>query len=274
MEIFHRVGLNYKHNLDFISYLDKNQIKYSTIDFKGEKFMAFFDIAESNSNWNAVADLIKKNKVSDIRETFFSEDELRNATWARIMAFESGYAQPQNNWLKKQTSLQNLCLECGVYSKVNFMRIKGEPGLRKKSFMSLICHGDLYCTPIVFSKLEEIHSGGYEKWPVLIHSTGQPAETVSQLRVPVIADPGVESEKEDILRTCPMCGTIKYRAHMRGIMRIKSSSIIPGSDFMLTNEWFGDGHVAFREILISNRIVNLILDNKWQGFRMKVVQLV
>ncbi len=140
--------------------------------------------------------------------------------------------------------------------------------------MSLIGMGDLYCTSNVFSKLEEIHAVGYEKRPVMIHSTGQPSEKVSQLFIPIIAHPGVKFENEEIFKTCSTCGTTKYHPHMKGVMKIKMSSIIPNSDFMLSNEWFGDGHIAFREILISNRIVNLILDNEWQGFRMKVVQLI
>lgn len=45
-------------------------------------------------------------------------------------------------------------------------------------------------------------------------------------------------------------------------------------DFVRTDEWFGSGLIAFREILVSNRVARLILDKGWQGVRMKGVELV
>jgi len=97
---------------------------------------------------------------------------------------------------------------------------------------------------------------------------------VRQLYVPTIANPSVVVE-DDLERTiCPNCGMTKYHPHMKGMMKIKREALLPDVDFQLTHEWFGHGLLAWRELLVSNRIANLILDKKWEGVRFKVVELI
>ncbi len=73
---------------------------------------------------------------------------------------------------------------------------------------------------------------------------------------------------------CPKCGKVKYYPHKNGVMRFKKEALIPDTDFLKTFEWFGVGRFAFREILISNKIAQLILDKDWKGVRLKVVEFV
>jgi hypothetical protein len=57
-------------------------------------------------------------------------------------------------------------------------------------------------------------------------------------------------------------------------MYLKRSSIDTDTDFIKTNEWFGSGYVAYHDILISNRVAQLILDMAWKGVHLKVVELI
>jgi hypothetical protein len=61
---------------------------------------------------------------------------------------------------------------------------------------------------------------------------------------------------------------------MRGVMYLKRDALLPGVDLMQTYEWFGSGHSAYREIIVSNRFARLILEQGWKGVRMKVVEAV
>ena len=122
--------------------------------------------------------------------------------------------------------------------------------------------------------LESIQARGYEVWHDLIHKTGKPSERVNQLFVSGIALPGVVIDDNLERKICPVCGTTKYHPHVKGPMKLKRESLLPDTDFMLTYEWFGHGLLAWREILVSNRVASLILDRGWQGVRFKVVDLV
>jgi hypothetical protein len=57
-------------------------------------------------------------------------------------------------------------------------------------------------------------------------------------------------------------------------MYLKREALLPDTDFVLTHEWFGHGLLAWREMLVSNRVANLILAKGWSGVRFKVVELV
>lgn len=139
--------------------------------------------------------------------------------------------------------------------------------------MSMIWAAEVFCTLEVILGLKSIQSKGYEVWDVLIHKTGQPSEKVYQLYVPGIASPGVIFDDNLKHTNCPFCGTTKYYPHVRGSMKIRREALLPDADFILTHEWFGHGLFAWHEMIVSNRVAQFILDNKWEGIRFKVVEV-
>jgi hypothetical protein len=154
------------------------------------------------------------------------------------------------------------------------MRLAKEPSLGRKSFMSTIWAAEIFCTPEVILGLENIQARGYEVWHALIHKTGNPSERVRQLYVPGIASPGVIIDDDLVRKICPVCGTVKYYPHVKGKMYIRRETLPSDTDFMLTHEWFGHGLLAWREMLVSNRVARLVLDKGWSGVRFKVVEMV
>lgn len=276
MEIWHRIALNSKKDEKTFKEIQILQVDYKTIELPGgESDFVYFDIAESDRNWPIISNLFSKYGALNRVETFFTDEEIRNAEWLRMISvFEQGYPQPKNPWPFKQSDRDLLCSTCAIYQQIAPMHIAKEPHMGKKSFTHTIWTMETFCTPDVFQGLKEINAKGYESWDVILHKSRQISEKVRQLYVPSIASPGFLAE-EDLGRvTCPECGTTKYYANMRGIMKIKKEAIIPDVDFMLTNEWFGSGYIAWREILVSNRVASMILDKGWQGLRFKVVDIV
>jgi len=275
MEIYHRVAINSKQDAGFFTVVNELGIQFKEIVLPGgASSLIVFDIAESDPRWPVVSELITQYGASDRVETFFSEEEILQAEWVRLIALEQGYPQPQSSWPLKQQSYDLLCAHCGIYRQTRPMRLAKEPGLRKKSFLSLIWTNEVLCTPEVIQSLEGIGAKGYEVWDVLIHKTSQPSERIQQIYIPGVASPGLVAPAGLKREICPVCGTTKYYPHMRGVMTLKKEALPTGIDFMLTNEWFGSGLIAFREILISNRVARLILERGWQGVRLKVVELV
>jgi hypothetical protein len=178
------------------------------------------------------------------------------------------------NWPIRQLSYDILCPKCCIYRQTKSMRLAKEPSLGKKSFMSLVWAGETFCTPDVILGLEKIQAKGYEVWDAVIHKTGKPSEKVRQLYIPGIASPGVIIDDDLERKICPVCGTPKYYPHVKSKMYLKREALLSDTDFMLTHEWFGFGLLAWREILVSNRVAGLILDKGWQGVRFKVIEVV
>jgi hypothetical protein len=275
MDIYHRVSFNATTEPDFLEAIQDLGIISKTIELPGGGGMlVIVEIMESNPHWGMVSELIEMYDAPNLVETIFSDEEIRTAEWSRLVStFEQGYPQPKPHWPLKQLSYEIICPKCAIYKQTHPMRLAKEPHLGRKSFLSLIWAAEIFCTPEVILGLESIQARGHEVWPALIHKTGKPLERVHQLYVPGIASPGVIIDNDLERKICPVCGTTKYYPHVKGPMYLKSEALLPEVDFMLTHEWFGHGLLAWREMLVSNRVASLILDKGWKGVRFKVVEL-
>jgi len=276
MVIIHRISINSKKDVVFFSAVIKLGIDYKSIELPGgNSQLITFIIAESDPQWEIVSELVETKGAGDLVETTFTYEEIRNAEWLRLKStFEQGYPQPKLHWPIKQLSYDIICPKCAIYKQIHPMRLAKEPSLGRKSFMSTIWAAEIFYTPEVVLGLNSIHANGFENWDVLIHKTGKPSERVRQLYVPGIASPGVIIDDELERKICPVCGTTKYYPHVKGKMFLKGEALLPDTDFILTNEWFGHGLLAWREMLVSNRVASLVLDKGWQGARFKVVELI
>jgi len=230
---------------------------------------------ESDPRWPEIRNLVQQKNGLDLFQTQFSAKEILGAEWLRVIPwFEHGYPQPEDTWVTSPINYAEVCSECGTYRQVSNYRIKAEPRLGKHDFMNLTWCYDLFCTPAVLSDLRDHHIFGYEVWDAILHKTNLPAQTISQLYIPAIAGPGLTRVDDLTQKQCPKCHIAKYFPHMKGILYFQRQAVVPGVDIMLSYEWFGDGHAAYREIIISNRLARLILEKKWKGVKLKVVELV
>jgi hypothetical protein len=271
MEIVHRVTFGKEAGVD--AELDTLGISYIKSPLF-HRYILTFEIYESDPRWPRVNTLMRENDVSSLVETVFSDEEILDADWLRMTpTFEHGYPQPKS-WLRDRPNYENWCYDCGSRQQKSSFFLKKEPNLRKNDFMMLFWTDAFFCTPGVFQEFEAHGLRGYEKWEALIYKTRQPSETVSQLFIPHVATPGLVNV-EDLKRvTCQACGVTKYYPHVRGIMYLQRNALVPDVDFMRTYEWFGDGHAAYRQVLVSNRVAKLIINKGWRGVRFKVVELV
>jgi len=273
MEIWHRITFGHKDYVDTI--IEAMDIKYKRSPLPGEGYLIHIDISESNSLWPQLAALVQQKNALDIFDTVFSSEEILNAEWVRLIpVFERGYPQPEDVWSTNPINYKENCPQCGTFRQKSSFRLKKEPNLGKKDFMSLYWTYALFCTPRVLNELEAQGIRGYEVWDAIIHKTDSPSEKVSQLFIPNIASPGLVGVEDLERETCSLCHVTKYYPHMRGVMYLKRDALVPNVDIMQTHEWFGSGHSAYREILVSNKFATLITDTGWQGVALKVVELV
>jgi hypothetical protein len=285
MEIWHHLVFSKYDNVDSI--LDNLRIKYKKTPGFQDYYIITLEITESDSRWPQVARLIKpgeKINPSDILlegatpddiNTVFSNGEILSAEYIRLQpVFEQCYPLPKEEY--KENTFKNICPKCGVgYTQNRPLHIGKEPTMRKNDFMSPFWVYVLFCTKRIIKELESNAISGYEVWPVIIHSTNENSKVVSQLIISRIAGPALSDEDKFQPETCSQCGITTYLYHKRGYMHLKRESLIKDIDFQQTSEWFGSGRYGgFREIIISNRVAKLIIDNKWLGVSLKPTILI
>jgi hypothetical protein len=58
-------------------------------------------------------------------------------------------------------------------------------------------------------------------------------------------------------------------------MQIKRSVFDDANfDIALSEEWFGDGKAAYKEVIISRKFADLIISKKWKGIKLQPVKLI
>lgn len=281
MDIYHRISISsitdseiFKEN-NVVEILKNWKVKYKKLPYpRSSEYMISFDIYESNSHWSDIKKLFIKDKALDIYETLFDEKEILQAEWLRLIPmYEHGYPQPEGNWVTKKPNYKNVCKECGTYTQATSLHIKSEPNMSKNDFMKLFWASEIFTTNGVFDLLESNKITGFERRPVLIHKTGMPSSTIAQIYMSHIAKPSLRDQDLPKIK-CQTCGVIKYYPHKRGVMHLTENTLDPKLDFQLTAEWFGSGHRAYREMIVSNKVAKLLIESKLKGVRLKVVELI
>jgi hypothetical protein len=275
MKVMHRITLNTLNEAD--SFIEPLQIKHKRVPLLGGGALIVFEMDESDPRWPEVAQIARQRSMLDLVDTVFTDQEILDAEWVRLdVRFEQGYPQPEEDMAWKRIVYDQECPKCGIghRQKAPF-RLAKEPRLGRHDFMSLFWAETVFCTPRVLGALVAAEIRGYEAWCPIIHSSGESSQTVYQLVVSNVAKPGLAKEDRLQPEWCWRCRTTKYRSHLRGYMHLQRKALRHDVDMLLTHEWFGSGRFGgYREILVSNRVARLILENRWRGVQLKPVELV
>jgi hypothetical protein len=274
MEIIHRIGFH-SGEKDLLANMEKLGIQYQFQPLQIPNLgMIIFDISESQPEWAKVSDIVKKYRLSDIYDTYFREQEILDATYLRLLPnYFLGYPQPSGTWIKHPNAYDLICVECNTFQQTSSFQIAKEPKLRERQLMSLFWTKAIFGIPEVMIELKEHEIQGYEDWDVILYKRGRISQNIRQIYMPIIIEPGSLADDYPKRRICPTCGTSIYVPHTRGIMKLKRDSINTEFDFIQTNEWFGMEKFVEREIIVSNRMARIVLENGWKGVRFKVVEL-
>lgn len=270
MDTWHRVTFGHKDKVD--AEIDAMGIKYTKNLLLGNNgYLIHIDIEESDPAWPEMAILIDECQAVDSFDSVFDRAEISQADWNRLVIdFQKSYPQPEGSWERR--TFESTCPGCGVHGKqIGNYRIKNEPGLGKNNFMSLFWTYVLFATPVVIDVFKREQIRGFDSWDVLIHSTSQPSSRVSQIYVTETAPSAMIPDATLHSQICEMCHTVKYLPHRRGIMQFNGPPGNSDTDIVLSQEWFGSGKAAYREILVSRRLSHIIVEKEWQGIRLKPI---
>lgn len=235
-----------------------------------------FEMAEDDPAWPELKRRIG-NEYTYVR-TRFSEQEQLNAEWCIIWGSHSIESLRPEGYGWHQPYYANQCSKCGAgWRQVIPFRIKREPKLGKNQFSSFGSGFELFCRMLVFDWFACNGINGFETQPIILDRENRLAESLKQLIVTTIADPAIAEELVEHERygqtDCLECGRTWHAHYVRGMLPLRRSALKLNTDFQLTNEWFGNGRTARREILVSQRVVRLIFENKWKGVELVPIQV-
>ncbi len=249
----------------------------SALDEEGRPKSWTAEICENDPRWPELKPYIE-GRLNFIG-TRFSDEERLSAEWCILRG--SGIVRPNapigGYW--NRSYYEGFCRVCGSgWTQVTPFTLSKEPKPGRNAFVSFGSAFELFATSQVLERLESEGIHGVGVWPIWYGKEGHASNRVKQLRVESLADPAIADdlvEHEHYRWTdCIGCGRRWHIFYNRGMLPLRRSGLRTGVDFQMTNEWFGSGRAARREILVSNRVVRLILENQWKGADLSPVQIV
>ncbi|ULG82598.1 hypothetical protein FH589_01850 (plasmid) [Leptospira interrogans] len=179
------------------------------------------------------------------------------------------------------------CKYCGIgWKQKGKFIFEKKPKSKNIQFLSPYWTRALFVRGSVKTVFEKKNISGIEFLSVYLKN-GKEIENLYQLYVTTILSPGlipgdlnmelcenkIKDDKlkkeliaKEIYYMGPWCGKIKYN-YSQGDKRalFKKEIFEHQPDFVLTNEWFGSGAGADRQILVSQKVKQIIEQNHWIG---------
>lgn len=275
MKIWHRFTFNHKDDVE-TTFLAWN-IKFKKSPLPGNGYLLHVEVSETDDEYTKIAEVAKAKHALDIFSTSFTEEEILNAEWVRLCpGFEQGYPEPYDTGEWEEVTYSNVCPKCGA-GLIQYapFRIKKEPKLGSRHFVCLYATYELLCLLPIAQELRQLGVKSLDFVTPIILKSKEPSNVVTQWKVLETLPPSLENEVS--FTVCMICGERKYVPHSRGYMTFRKD-VLNGFDGKLdviqTYEWFGSGHAAYRETLISNRLAQIFLQRKWKGMVLEPVKLI
>jgi len=281
MEIIHRVDYRDSWDKGLRNRLERENIKYKiSEDFNKKDGLVVFNISESHPYWNRIEKKLRGFLgwfvYGDTVDTCFSDAEILNSEWSLLYAQNAKkYPEPFNTWSVNPNNYDQFCNKCGTHIQARPFRIQKETNWGNFHFFTFIIGVGIFTRKQVFDVFRRNRIRGVVRNDVLINHTGKPADDIFQLMPDRTTQGGLVIGEKVKVSTCRKCGNKKYPNHGRGAMKYRREPRLKEADILYTNEWFGSGgRVAWREILISNKVSRLILEKGWKGISLKAVEIV
>jgi len=276
-------------------------IKGKKIPFKNRGSLGIIEIDENDKLWEEMKSIIKRFDLPHTCKIYYSKQEIKNASYFILKSsWHWNYPQPDEidgkpvedlnghrEYEKATYDVSNLCGICGVGKKQNrpFL-LKKEPEWGNKQFLQLNWVFDAF-----FIKAELWDIIKKEKLagiaPIIpLHSkTRVPLKSVVQLGIQTVLPPGFANSIKPLIckknKSIPplkiilkSCGRPKFLPIVYEQSMFKKDIFHNAPDFVLSNEWFGDGRGAYRKVIVSRHAADIMIKNKWKGIVWEPIKLI
>lgn len=270
MKIIHRITLVDKHERREL--LSSLGIKFD-ISEPPVSPLLFFDVEEHTPAWEKLRELFPKWNAEDgcdpndlgIVRTIFTRSELKAASLLQLFAWHHGYPMPDDGlgYLTETYDLTEYCAECGVGKRqIAPFRMKGEPKWGKRHLLQLNwVFDEFFVLPEVWERAFQPFGVGCR--PVVDHRSGQELQTVVQIDITAIATSTLRIAENQPAEVCTSCDRRKYLPISKG--PFPSLVEEPTEPMLKTQEYFGSGASAWRAVIVSSALFQVLKEQKVNG---------
>jgi hypothetical protein len=202
--------------------------------------------------------------VADIVTTSFSKEEVSVATWRALEPeWHWGYPQPSElefGYLKATYDLSGYCGECGVGLKqIAPFQLKSEPKWGKRGILQVNwVFEEFFVTPEVSRKVFRPH--GVESRPVLGANEKELKTVLQLIEAPSLVDLRVDGL---VAQKCQRCGRTKFVPPSKGFYPALKEK--PSGAYVKTEQYFGSGSSAYRGVIVSRELGQMIARERVRG---------
>lgn len=220
-------------------------------------------IQEGREHWREIAALAETWIPVSVQTTY-SEAEREASEFLNMLGnWHHGYPQPEagSGYLEQTFDLTGFSRATGIgkTQKAPF-RLTREPRWGTRSFLQLNWVADVFFTkPEVWRETFEPHGIGC--MDVVHHRTNKPLTSVVQLLSQGMAAGPLELTDAPY-ELCDTTGVRKYHPITRGFTSFRDDESL---DYFCTQEFFGYGGRAFREVIVSQRLYQRIKGQRLRG---------
>jgi hypothetical protein len=274
MEILHKYSFSkIEKGRDFEEEIIRRGIPYERVKNVGvNTYHLSMVINEDHTQWQWLESRSKEYEAVNIFTTIFEKEETNSAEWlVANVNREAGDLEPADN-ISNQKEMS--CKGCGIFKQSKPYRVSDLKPVRGVDVFNIIAENIIVISPAVEKELAKSKFTGFKIRELIDHKTGKPITEFRELVVPSISAAGMIGWEELKYPPCKICGTVKYKTKQKGMMKYLRSAIPAGVDFFLAYEWWGEGLIAFHQVVVSNRVAKLFLEKKWKGIVFQPMEVV
>jgi hypothetical protein len=288
MEIRHRI-IQFQNDPKFNTLKTELDRLNRKCYFTENKPLSFIEYTFSDQDplSEQLLDFVKSNDLYIQSALYYSDAEIMDAEWVTVEVGEFQYPQPEDSYKGGTYDLSDYCEICG-HGKVQDkpFRLKRDFVQKQAKFLGLHwVFDEIFVRPEICRIFNKAGITGVSYAEVIHHKTNQILENVYQMKINLIAEPGLVTD-ELFTVTCkpnneeshieglrpskensllPYCGRIKYHYPLIKPIKFMANALKDLPDFVKSYEYIGSGGGATRFILARNRVVRVIKEKGLRG---------
>jgi hypothetical protein len=226
-------------------------------------FFQKIEFSEDDQNCNKLIKLFENNErvIFQVKSVFEEEERLNADYLAMTATNQQGYPQPEDDYLEACYNLTYYCAECGIGGKqIAPLRMRGEPNWGTRQIIQLNwLFEEFFVKPEmydpIFSKL------GLGSSMVMHNKKNMALDTVVQLEIPVVESPAeMDGYKFQVCKSC-----YKKKFYPFEVGKYPALSKPTKLPIFKSQEFYGDGARAYRQIFVNQETYRLFVDRRIKG---------
>jgi len=214
---------------------------------------------------------LKETNFNESKEMVFSEDEMINSSYYRIIANAyCGYPQPEDGYIEKSYDRLTGCPRCGNGMVQKSELHMNKPKMGSKDIAGIHWVYEFAVTSRLKQMIESQELTGCELWPIISPKTKKKHEEVYQLHINSFMPP-MSAETSIIKSGVNACECGKTGYMLEGLAYYTKDSLQNTTDFNKTSEWLGGGHGSWQLIIVQKAFYNMYKSHKLKGIRFEPV---